>query len=103
MKMAISLKAKAREDLTRGATRQIRQDGFIPAVVYGKDKEARTVSVQYMELLKTVRDEGRNAIISLDIEDASKVDVMLHEYQTDPVRSEEHTSELQSRGHLVCR
>src|SRR5690625_2331548 len=41
-----------------------------------------------MELLKTVRDEGRNAIISLDIEDASKVNVMLHEYQTDPVKGE---------------
>src|SRR5690625_2204796 len=88
MKMAINLIAKAREDLTRGATRQIRQDGFIQAVVYEKDKEARTVSVQYMELLKTVSDEGRNAIISLDIEDASKVDVMLHEYQTDPVKGE---------------
>jgi len=86
--MAISLKAKAREDLTRGATKQIRQEGFIPAVVYGKDKEARTVSVHYMELLKTVRDEGRNAIISLDIENASEVDVMLHEYQTDPVKGE---------------
>src|SRR5690625_5797233 len=24
-------------------------------------------------------------------------------YQIDPPRSEEHTSELQSRGHLVCR
>src|SRR5690625_4293754 len=86
--MAISLKAKAREDLTRGATKQIRQEEFIPAVVYGKDKDARTVSVQYMELLKTVRDEGRNAIISLDIENGSKVDVMLHEYQTDPVKGD---------------
>src|SRR5690625_6486072 len=25
------------------------------------------------------------------------------EIQVDPTRSEEHTSELQSRGHLVCR
>src|SRR5207253_4416658 len=26
-----------------------------------------------------------------------------HDYAVDPPRSEEHTSELQSRGHLVCR
>lgn len=86
--MAIRLKAKARENLTRAATKQIRQDGLIPAVVYGKEKDPKTVSVHYMDLLKTVRDEGRNAIISLDMEDASKVDVMLHEYQTDPVKGD---------------
>src|SRR5690625_6170990 len=26
-----------------------------------------------------------------------------HNYMAAPIRSEEHTSELQSRGHLVCR
>lgn len=86
--MAISLKAKTREDLSRATTKQIRRDGFIPAVVYGKDKDAKSVSVDNMELLKTVRDEGRNAIISLDIENGTTVDVMLHEYQTDPVRGD---------------
>src|SRR5699024_1724381 len=41
-----------------------------------------------IELVKTVRDEGRNAIISLDIEGESPVDVMLHEYQMDPIKEE---------------
>lgn len=86
--MAISLKAQQREDLSRGTTKQIRNEGFIPSVVYGKDKEPVTVSVNNIELLKTLRDEGRNAIISLDIENGNKVDVMLHEYQTDPVKGD---------------
>lgn len=86
--MAISLKAKKREDFSRATTNQIRREGFIPAVVYGKEKETKTVSVDNIELLKTVRDEGRNAIISLDIENDQAVDVMLHEYQTDPVKGE---------------
>lgn len=86
--MAISLKAIKREDLTRGATKQIRREGNIPAVVYGKDQEPVTVSVNNIELIKTIRDEGRNAIISLDIEGNDKVDVLLHEYQTDPVKGE---------------
>ncbi|MEI3604567.1 50S ribosomal protein L25/general stress protein Ctc [Pseudogracilibacillus sp. SE30717A] len=86
--MAISLKAKKREDFTRATTNQLRREGLIPAVVYGKEKETRTVSVDNLELLKTVRDEGRNAIISLDIENDSAVDVMLHEYQTDPVKGD---------------
>lgn len=86
--MAVKLKAKLREDLTRSATRELRKNGQVPAVVYGKDKDAKTVSIDNMELLRTVRDEGRNAIISLDVEGDSPVDVMLHEYQMDPIRNE---------------
>lgn len=86
--MAISLKARKRDDLTRATTNQIRREGFIPAVVYGKNKETKTVSVDNVELLKTVRDEGRNAIISLNIDQSDAVDVMLHEYQTDPVKGD---------------
>lgn len=86
--MAISLKAKQRENLSQGVTKQIRRDGDIPAVVYGKEKAPVTVSVNNIELLKTLRDEGRNAIIKLDIEGGNAVDVMLHEYQTDPVRGD---------------
>lgn len=84
--MAITLKAKKRDDLARSVNKQLRIDGFIPAVVYGKTEAPVTISVENLALLKTVRDEGRNAIISLDIEDGSTVDVMLHEYQTDKVK-----------------
>ncbi len=84
--MGVSLKAQKRENLTRGATNQIRKEGGIPAVVYGKGEETFTVSVDSVELLKTVRDEGRNAIITLDVEEGETVDVMLHEYQTDPIK-----------------
>ena len=86
--MAITLKASKREDLARAATNKLRNEGLIPAVVYGQEDAPVTVSVDNMELLKTVRDEGRNAIIGLDIEDGETVDVMLHEYQTHPVKGE---------------
>lgn len=84
--MAITLQAQQREDFTRAATKKIRREGFIPAVVYGKNKESQTVSVENMALLKALRDEGRNAIISLDIENGTKIDVMVHDYQKDPVK-----------------
>lgn len=86
--MAISLKAKQRENLTRAATNELRNEGNIPAVIYGSGKDTITVSVESIELLKTLRDEGRNAIITLDVEENDSVDVMLHEYQTDPVRGD---------------
>ena len=94
--MAIKLAANTRDDHRHAVTKQIRQDGFIPAVVYGKGKEPQTISVDNIELLKTLRDEGRNAIISLDIENGATVDVMMHEYQTDPVKGEV------IHGRLLC-
>lgn len=86
--MSVKLKALKRDDLSKSVTKQLRKDGKIPAIVYGKDKEAKTVAVDNIELLKTLRDEGRNAIITLDIENDEAVQVMLHEYQTDSIRDE---------------
>lgn len=86
--MSVSLQAKKRDNLSRGFTKQLRKEGKIPAVVYGKNQSPVTVSVDQVELLKTVRDEGRNAIISLNIEGGDTVDVMLHDYQADPVKDQ---------------
>ena len=86
--MAITLKASKRESLARATTNKLRNKGLIPAVVYGQEEAPVTVSVDNLELLKTVRDEGRNAIIGLEIENGETVDVMLHEYQTHPVKGD---------------
>lgn len=86
--MAITLRANKREDLSRSVTKQLRKDGFLPAVVYGKNQDPITVSVDKIDLIKTIRDEGRNAIISLDIEDEKKVDVMVHDFQKETIKDD---------------
>lgn len=86
MNMAIKLNALKRDDLSTAKTKELRKSGQVPSVVYGKDKESKSVAVENIALLKTLRDEGRNAIITLEIEGDSSVDVMLHEYQIDPVK-----------------
>ncbi|UJL46485.1 50S ribosomal protein L25/general stress protein Ctc [Virgibacillus sp. NKC19-16] len=86
--MAVKLQATKRDDLTKSATKEIRNSGRVPAVVYGKEKDSKSIFVNSIELVKTVRDEGRNAIISLDIENDNAVDVMLHEYQMDPLKDD---------------
>lgn len=83
--LAATINANERKDLRHSATKEIREKGLIPAVVYGKDREPTTISVDSIELLKTVRDEGRNAVLSLQVE-GDTVDVMLHDYQVDPVK-----------------
>lgn len=86
--MVVKLNAIKREDLTKSATKEIRRSGKIPAVVYGKDKESKSVAIDSIALVKTVRDEGRNAIISLEVENDGAVDVMLHDYQIDPIKDQ---------------
>jgi len=86
--MAVTLKATERKDHKHSATKKLRESGHVPAVLYGKKDEPTSIAVNSIELVKTVRDEGRNAIISLDVENAKTVDVMLHEYQMDPIKDE---------------
>ncbi|WP_217588352.1 50S ribosomal protein L25/general stress protein Ctc [Lentibacillus saliphilus] len=86
--MTVTLKATKRNDHTKSITKEIRESGHVPAVLYGKDKAATSIAVNSVDLIKTVRDEGRNAIISLDIENGKPTDVMLHDYQIDPIRDE---------------
>lgn len=86
--MAVQLQAERRNDLKKSATKEARNKGQLPAVLYGKGKETKAISLDSIELVKTIRDEGRNAIISLKIEGESPVDVMLHDYQMDPIKDE---------------
>lgn len=86
--MAVTLKATLRNDLRRSVTKQLREAGQLPAIVYGKEKEPKAVSVDQIDLIKTIRDAGRNAIISLDVEGDNSYQVMLHEYQMDPIKQE---------------
>lgn len=86
--MALNLKATKRVDFKSSTTKRLRQNGLVPAVVYGKEKESQHISVVSIDLLKLVRDEGRNAIIQLDVKGDKPVDVMLHDYQIEPIRDE---------------
>ncbi|ASK61709.1 50S ribosomal protein L25/general stress protein Ctc [Virgibacillus phasianinus] len=86
--MAVKLKATTRKNQEHSELRKIREIGHVPGVVYGKEKESKSIAVDSLDLIKTVRDEGRNAIISLDIENDSSVDVMLHDYQMNPIKDE---------------
>ncbi|MBB6455245.1 large subunit ribosomal protein L25 [Salirhabdus euzebyi] len=86
--MAATIKANGRDDLRRSATRELRIEGSIPAVVYGNGKTPITIAVDSMELLKMVRDHGKNAVFSLDIEGQGTVNAMLYDYQADPLKGE---------------
>ena len=83
-----TLKAVKREDHRLSVTNKIRKDGLIPGVVYGKKTENQSIAIDGLELLKILREEGRNAIISLQIGEDKPLEVMLHDHQMDAIRNE---------------
>ncbi|MFB6500354.1 50S ribosomal protein L25/general stress protein Ctc [Bacillus haynesii] len=82
--MAI-LKAEERTDPRRSSLRKIRQSGYVPGVIYGRNLENKSVALDSIELLKILRAEGKNTIINLDI-NGDQHSVMVTELQTDPLK-----------------
>jgi len=83
--MAATLVARKREDLTKSHTKKLREEGFVPGIVYGQSEEPQTIAVEGNNFYKLIRDQGRNSVLSLEIENESPLSVMLHEYQTNPI------------------
>jgi large subunit ribosomal protein L25 len=86
MSELITLKATARPRAGKGAARQARREGNVPAVIYGDQKTPETINLEYNELWKQVL-KGRftSTAIELDVEGKKHI-VLARDVQVDPVR-----------------
>ena len=80
------LAGKLRKVTGKSATRDVRNDEAMPAVMYGL-KDNLNLVVDPKELKKLIEENGRNALIELNIEGGSSRNVVLKEYQTHPLKS----------------
>ncbi|WP_205407185.1 50S ribosomal protein L25/general stress protein Ctc [Sporosarcina sp. PTS2304] len=64
---------------------QLRNDGWIPSVVYGYKTESTPISVKERDLIDTLRETGRNGVIKLNV-DGKDVNVVLSDYQSDVLK-----------------
>ena len=85
--MAVALKGKIREGRGKGANRRLRDEGMLPAVVYG-GKSNVSLMVNPKELKKLIEQAGINSLIELAIEGDSeqKRVVVIKDHQQHPVR-----------------
>ncbi|NLA05348.1 MAG: 50S ribosomal protein L25, partial [Firmicutes bacterium] len=82
----IVLKAELRPSLTRGELNRLRREGKVPAVIYGRGKDTRSLLVDGRLLRKVLTMGGTNVLINLQIgngagADEKKETVMLKEIQ----------------------
>lgn len=77
--------AKKREAHKNAVLTELRQGGFVPAVVYGYKIDTTPIAVDERDFEKTLREDGRNAVMSLNV-DGKDVNAVLAEVQKDPVK-----------------
>lgn len=85
--MSVVLEARGRSGSQRSILKSIRDKGDIPAIIYGAKTGNQTVSVNVGDLMKTIRDNGRNSVISLQV-DGKSCSVILSDYQKDPIKQD---------------
>lgn len=86
MSELIPLKATARPRAGKGAARQARRDGNVPAVIYGDSKTPETINLEYNALWKQVlKGHFTSTAFELDVEGTKHI-VLARDVQVCPVR-----------------
>lgn len=85
--MGTALQAVERTEFRNSALTKIRNEGNIPAVVYGNKIESKPIYINGADFIKTMREVGRNGVFPLDL-NGQQVNVMLTDYQSDAIKKE---------------
>lgn len=84
-----SLSAKLRQGKGKQFARRVRNQGMIPAVLYGPGKESRKLEVNPQDLARAISTTaGENTLIDLTVEGEAARVILLRELQVDPISRE---------------
>ena len=86
--MSIVVKAEKREGLGKNASRRLRTQGFVPAVLYGESMPTASLVLSKKDIVEILRLEtGENTIFKVAVE-SGDYDAMIKELQVDPATDE---------------
>ena len=88
--ITVELEVFNRESLGKQANKKYRKDGFIPAVIYGKNKDNLNILVDPIKLKKLLKNEaGENTIIEMKLDKSDlKKNVLLKDAHLDTLTSD---------------
>lgn len=87
--MEAELNGRVRSEKSSGGKHKLRENGMIPAVVYGKNAGSISIAVDAKILRKILEEAGSNALINMKIKEngkTKKYKVLVKAVQYDPVR-----------------
>ena len=86
--MEANLKATLRESIGSGESRRLRNDGLLPAVVYGLGMEPVSIALSAREFTNALKTEaGSNVILNLEV-GKNKYTTLAREIQRHPYKNE---------------
>jgi large subunit ribosomal protein L25 len=86
--MSLTIKCEKRDVFGKNASRRLRRERKVPAVLYGGDEPSTHLAIQKKDIFGILRSEsGENTIFKTSFDSESK-DTMIKELQTDPVTDE---------------
>ena len=86
--MEATLKATLRESIGSGQSRRLRNDGLLPAVVYGLGMEPVSIALSAREFTNALKTEaGSNVILNLEV-GKNKYTTLAREIQRHPYKNE---------------
>ncbi len=84
--MSVELKASVRDRVGKGAARELRREGLVPAVIYGEKKPPLAISVSYKDAFRKIHEGGfLSTVIDIEV-DGKKHRVIPKDYHLEPVR-----------------
>lgn len=87
MAETVTLKAERREQTGKGAARQLRLQGKIPAVLYGQGRDSQPLVLKALDLEKAMQGiAGGSILIQLTVNDSKSVRTLIREIQRHPTR-----------------
>ena len=79
--------AEIRKDVGKGASRRLRHNGKIPAVIYGGEKEPLALTLEHQEVLHATKNESFfSSIIEVKVGDGRSQQVVVRDMQRHPFK-----------------
>ncbi|MDI6707423.1 MAG: 50S ribosomal protein L25 [Bacillota bacterium] len=80
----IKLVVLERDETGSGGAKRTRNEGFVPAVLYGKDNDGQPVKIEAASLRKLISRMGSSAIFNAEYNGETKL-MLLKEIQSEPI------------------
>lgn len=85
----IALQAEFRRPMNKGGLKQLRREGKVPAVIYGRGRDNQSLQVDGRRLNQILVSEGSNVLLDLQLDSAGTETVMFKDIQRDPILGEQ--------------
>ncbi len=86
MKQEFNLIAEFRDDQGKGASRRLRREGKVPAILYGAGREPRLLSFDHNKVMHQLQNESfYSSILTIKVEDTTQ-DVIVKDIQRHPAK-----------------